>query len=90
MSAKVSGKPTVHFQAPLPYCSSPDHIVAAIKELGPKAFGDDVAVSWRTFLDDVGEALQIDERDGLEAARDAFADTLAGRADPAVGIVVRP
>ena len=69
---------------------APDHIVAAIKELGPKAFGDDVAVSWRTFLDDVGEALQIDERDGLEAARDAFADTLAGRADPAVGIVVRP
>ena len=69
---------------------APDHIVAAMKELGPKAFGDDVAVSWRTFLDDVGEALQIDERDGLEAARDAFADTLAGRADPAVGIAVRP
>ena len=69
---------------------APDHIVAAMKELGPKAFGDDVAVSWRTFLDDVGEALQIDERDGLEAARDAFADTLAGRADPAVGVVVRP
>ena len=69
---------------------APDHIVAAMKELGPKAFGDDVAVSWRTFLDDVDSALRIDERDGLEAARDAFADTLAGRADPAVGIVVRP
>ena len=69
---------------------APDHIVAAMKELGPKAFGDDVAVSWRTFLDDVGESLRIDERNGLEAARDAFADTLAGRADPAVGIVVRP
>ena len=69
---------------------APDHIVAAMKELGPKAFGDDVAASWRTFLDDVGSALRIDERDGLEAARDAFVDTLAGRADPAVGIVVRP
>ena len=69
---------------------APDHIIAAMKELGPKAFGDDVAASWRTFLDDVGGALRIDERDGLEAARDAFADTLAGRADPAVGIVVRP
>jgi Protein of unknown function (DUF2855) len=69
---------------------APDHIVAAMKELGPKAFGDDVAASWRTFLDDVGAALRIDERDGLEAARDAFADTLAGRADPAVGIVIRP
>ena len=69
---------------------APDHIIAAMKELGPKAFGDDVAASWRTFLDDVGGALRIDERKGLEAARDAFADTLAGRADPAVGIVVRP
>ena len=69
---------------------APDHIVAAMKDLGPKAFGDDVAVSWRAFLDDVGSALRIDERHGLEAARDAFADTLAGRADPAVGIVVRP
>ena len=69
---------------------APDHIIAAMKELGPKAFGDDVAASWRTFLDDVGGALQIDERKGLEAARDAFADTLAGRANPAVGIVVRP
>ena len=69
---------------------APDHIVAAMKELGPKAFGADVAASWSTFLDDVGGALRIDEREGLEAARDAFADTLAGRADPAVGIVVRP
>ena len=69
---------------------APDHIVAAMKELGPKAFGDDVAASWRTFLDDVGSALRIDERKGLETARDAFAETLAGRADPAVGIVVRP
>ena len=69
---------------------APDHIVAAMKELGPKAFGDDVAVSWRTFLDDVGGALKIDQREGLESARDAFADTLAGRADPAVGIVIRP
>lgn len=69
---------------------APDHIVAAMKERGPKAFGDDVATSWRTFLDDIGGSLRIDERDGLEAARDAFADTLAGRADPAVGIVVRP
>ena len=69
---------------------APDHIIAAMKELGPKAFGEDVAASWRTFLEDADGALRIDERDGLEAARDAFADTLAGRADPAVGIVVRP
>ncbi len=69
---------------------APDHIVAAIKELGPRAFGDDVAASWRTFLDDADGALRIDGRDGLEAARDAFTDTLAGRADPAIGIVIRP
>lgn len=69
---------------------APDHAVAAIKELGPKAFGAAVAESWLRFLDEAGGALTIDTRAGLEAARDAFAATLAGQADPAVGIVIRP
>ena len=69
---------------------APDHAVAAIKELGPKAFGGVVAASWRKFIGEAGGAVQISERDGLEAAQAAFADTLAGRVDPAVGIVIRP
>lgn len=69
---------------------APDHAVAAIKELGPRAFGEAVGESWLRFIAEAGGALTIDERHGLEAARDAYLATLAGRADPAVGIVIRP
>ncbi|MCZ8170762.1 MAG: DUF2855 family protein [Novosphingobium sp.] len=69
---------------------APDHAVAAIKELGPKAFGDAVGESWLRFIAEAGGALTIDVRDGLEAARAAYLTTLAGKADPAVGIVIRP
>ena len=68
---------------------APDHAVAAIKELGPKAFGEVVAASWRKFIEEAGSAVVVDARSGLDAALSAFADTLAGRADPAVGIVIR-
>lgn len=69
---------------------APTHAMEAIQKVGAKAFGQDVAESWRTFVGEAGSALRIDERQGLEAARDAFAQTLAGRADPAVGIIVKP
>ena len=69
---------------------APDHAVAAIKELGPKAFGEAVGESWLRFIAEAGGALTIDVREGLEAARQAYLVTLAGRADPAVGIVIRP
>ncbi len=69
---------------------APDHAVAAIKELGPKAFGEAIAASWGKFIGEAAGTVRIDERSGLEASRGAFADTLAGSADPAVGIVIRP
>ena len=69
---------------------APDHAVAAIKELGPKAFGEAIAQSWNKFVGEVGGAVAVDERYGLEEARDAFVATAAGTADPAVGIVIRP
>jgi hypothetical protein len=69
---------------------APTHAVAAIEELGPKGFGEEVAVSWVRFLSDAGGTVKIDARSGLEAAREAFAATLAGKADPAVGIVIEP
>jgi hypothetical protein len=69
---------------------APDHAVAAIKELGPKAFGESVAASWLRFIDEAGGAVKIDERKGLEAAVEAFVATVQGKTDPAVGIVIRP
>lgn len=69
---------------------APDHAVATLKELGPQAFGEAVARSWTSFLDAVAGSVQVDERAGLDAAADAFVQTLAGKADPAVGIIIRP
>lgn len=69
---------------------APHHAVAAIKALGPKGFGTAVAESWVQFLSDAGDTVQINELSGLEAARTAFHDTLAGQADPSVGIIIRP
>ena len=69
---------------------APDHAVATIKELGPKGFGEAVAASWKIFLGETEGAVSVDERSGLAAAEQAFADTLKGTADPAVGIVIRP
>ena len=64
--------------------------VAAIKELGPKAFGESVAASWLRFIDEAGGAVKIDERKGLEAAVEAFVATVQGKTDPSQGIVIRP
>ena len=69
---------------------APHHAVAAIQELGPKAFGEAVAASWTRFVSEAGGAVKVDERNGLEAAVEAFVATAEGKTDPAVGIVIRP
>ena len=69
---------------------APDHAVATVQELGPRGFGEAVAVSWKNFLGAVDSVVAVDERHGIEAAIPAFIDTLQGKADPAVGIVIRP
>lgn len=69
---------------------APDHATAIIKDLGPKGFAEAVSQSWTGFIAGAGAFMRVDHRDGLEAARDAFLATLAGKADPAVGIVIRP
>jgi hypothetical protein len=69
---------------------APDHATNVIKELGPRGFGEAVAASWNTFVATTDGFVRVDIRDGVAAAGDAFQATLAGTADPAVGIVVRP
>lgn len=69
---------------------APDHAVATVEELGPKGFGEAVGASWRNFLKTVDGLVKIDERQGIEAAIPAFIDTLQGKADPAIGIIIRP
>lgn len=69
---------------------APDHATATIKELGPKGFGESVAASWNAFVATTDGFVTVDVRHGVAAAGEAFQVTLAGKADPAVGIVVRP
>lgn len=69
---------------------APDHAVAATKELGPRAFGAAIAQSWQRFVGETAGTVRVERRSGLEAAQAAFVETLAGRADPAVGIIIEP
>ncbi len=69
---------------------APDHATATIKELGPKGFAEAVGKSWADFVAATDGFVTVDHRDGVEAAAEAYRTTLAGKADPAVGIVVRP
>lgn len=69
---------------------APDYAVAAVKEMGPKAFGEAVAKSWKCFLGAVDGTIKPDIRSGLEAAALAFKQTLQGKADPAIGIIIKP
>ena len=69
---------------------APDHAVATVQELGAKGFGEAVARSWKSFLGAVDGVVDIDERNGLARAADAFVDTLRGKTDPQKGIIIRP
>ncbi len=69
---------------------APDHAVAALKEMGPKAFGEAVARQWKLFLDSAADALTIETREGIKSAADAYVSILKNEADPSVGIIVHP
>lgn len=69
---------------------APDHAVATIQELGPKGFGEAVAASWKGFLGAVDGVVDIDERQGLQPAAEAFIATLQGKTDPQKGIIIQP
>ena len=69
---------------------APDHAVATIKEIGPEAFGKQVAESWRGFLGDLGGTIEIERHAGIAAAGDAFVAMVQGRVDPSKGIVIEP
>ena len=69
---------------------APDHAVAAVKEVGPAAFGKQVAESWHRFLADVGGTVEVDIRTGIDAAREAYLTMLAGKVNPSVGILIHP
>lgn len=69
---------------------APDHAVALFKELGPQEASKRMAAAWVGFLDAVAGTISIERSTGLEAARAAYLETLAGQVDPSRGIVIEP
>jgi predicted PhzF superfamily epimerase YddE/YHI9 len=69
---------------------APDHATATVKELSPQGFAKAVGERWRDFVASTDGFMTVNHRDGVQAAADAFAETLKGVAPPDVGIVVRP
>jgi hypothetical protein len=69
---------------------APDHAVAFFKAHGPEEGGRLVAEAWREFLKAADGTIAVERHKGLEAARGVFLDMLAGKIDPASGIVIEP
>ena len=67
---------------------APDHAVALFKEVGPQAAGQQMAESWRYFLDAVGDTVEIERKQGIEAACEVYLEMVQGHVDPAKGIVI--
>lgn len=68
---------------------APDHMTAAIKEMGMDAYMASYNGAWREFLTSTDGFMTVDERQGLAGAEAAFAETLKGSAAPDSGIVIR-
>ena len=69
---------------------APDHAVAFFKEHGPEEGGKQMAVAWHGFLGSVEGAVEIDRKQGLEAARSTYIEMIGGSVDPSKGIVIEP
>lgn len=69
---------------------APDHAVAFFKTHGAEDGGKLVAAAWREFLDAAEGTIAIERHHGLEAARSVFTGMVAGKIDPAKGIVIEP
>ncbi|MEM7779143.1 MAG: DUF2855 family protein [Pseudomonadota bacterium] len=81
-SKRPGPEPTLFF--------APDHAVAFFKEHGPVEGGKLVAGSWHGFLQSVEGAITVEKHTGLEAAEATYREMVAGKVDPAKGIVVEP
>lgn len=69
---------------------APDHAVAFFKAHGAEEGGKLVAEAWREFLAAADGTIAIERLKGLDAARAVFLEMLAGKVDPAKGIVIEP
>lgn len=69
---------------------APTHAVAAVKSMGPQAFGDAVAAQWHSFLSAVENNVVFEERKGMVSASEAFIGILKNEVSPSAAIVIHP
>lgn len=69
---------------------APDHAVALFRELGTEEATRQIAMAWRNFLAAAEGTIAITRLNGLDEARRVFLEMVAGRVDPAQGIVIAP
>lgn len=69
---------------------APDHAVAFFKAHGAEEGGRLVAAAWHEFLTAADGTVTIERHRGLDAARAVFTGMVAGKIDPAKGIVIEP
>ncbi|KPP95088.1 DUF2855 family protein [Erythrobacter sp. HL-111] len=69
---------------------APDHMIAFARDHGREQASRLVAQAWHRFLGEVEGAVEIDRRKGLAAAREVWLEMVAGKVDPARGIVIEP
>ena len=69
---------------------APDHAVSLFNELGPEEAGRRMAGSWRAFLADVGDTVEMVVHEGLDKAAEIFRKMVGGKVDPSEGVIIRP
>lgn len=69
---------------------APDHAVAFFKAHGAEEGGKLVAAAWHDFLTAADGTVTIERHLGLDAAREVFTGMVAGKIDPAKGVVIEP
>lgn len=64
--------------------------MALFKELGAEEATRQIAAAWRSFLATADGTIAITRLAGLDEARRVFLEMVAGKVDPAQGIVIEP
>lgn len=67
---------------------APDHVVAMTEELGPEGFGMEVGKAWGSFIGEARGWIDVQRREGGDAAGETYATLLAGKASPRDGFIL--
>lgn len=69
---------------------APARVAKRSKDWGPAGFQKRMGAAWTHFLGDARKLFRIEASNGPDAALAAYRDAVAGKADPRVGILIRP